>query len=230
MKQRMRRSLRRKAAEREYSRRTGMTFCGDVLYRYEMNRTFETKPFESAAQGARIEAKLRGGPILSIDPPQGTIEYLKDMQPLQLLEVIRRVGLRQRTRRHQKLVIDLNRRRTGENHRALDHVLQFADIARPRVSDESVHHFGTEVQAGSLQFRLKILQKMTGQKRNILRSVPKWRDHDREHVQAIIQVGPESASADGGNQIGIGGRNDAHVHSLRLGASDPIDLPILQDS
>ena len=62
---------------------------------------------------------------------------------------------------------------------------------------------------------------MTGRRRKALRSVSEGREHDREHMQAITPVEPESAGADG--------RNDASVHWNRLSASLPIDLPLLQD-
>jgi hypothetical protein len=143
------------------------------------------------------------------------------MLPFQLMMIIRGRCLRQPLGVRQKLLIDLNRRGTGENHRTLDHVLEFADMARPVIAGKSVQRVRNEVGARPLEFQPKLFRKMTGQGRKALRSVPEGREHDQEHMQAITQVEPESAGADD--------RNDASTHWNRLRASLPIDLPLFQD-
>ena len=85
--------------DRDYSRLMVKDRGGEGLRRREVCRTLQPKLFESAAQGARIEAKLSSGAVPSIDSPLCTIEQLKDMLALQLLKVIRGLCLSKRTRR-----------------------------------------------------------------------------------------------------------------------------------
>ena len=50
----------------------------------------------------------------------------------------------------------------------------------------------------------------------------------REDVEAIKQIPAETPIRDGGVQVTIRGRNQAHVHVNRLDAADALEFPFLQ--
>ena len=70
-------------------------------------------------------------------------------------------------------------------------------------------------------------QKMPGQRRDIGGPFAQRRHRDREHVQAIEQVFAEAAGFDVGDQVAIGGRDDADVDLDQLAGADRLDLALL---
>src|SRR5262249_12735605 len=52
---------------------------------------------------------------------------------------------------------------------------------------------------------------------------------DRENVEPVVQVLPESLLPDLGGQIAVGGRDHADVDLDRRGTAYPVELPLLQD-
>ena len=68
---------------------------------------------------------------------------------------------------------------------------------------------------------------MAHQFRNILRPLAQRRYRDRKHVQAVEQVLAEAAVLHVGDEIAVGGGDDAHVDLHRLARADRLNLVLL---
>ena len=51
---------------------------------------------------------------------------------------------------------------------------------------------------------------------------------DGHHVEAVVEILAEGARPDGLAQVGVGGRDHAHVHLDGAGAAEPLDLALLE--
>src|SRR6202011_708185 len=70
--------------------------------------------------------------------------------------------------------------------------------------------------------------EMPHQVGNVFRALAQRRHRDREDVQAIEQILAEAAFLHGGDQVAVGGGDDAYVDLDRLAAADRVDLVLLQ--
>ena len=73
----------------------------------------------------------------------------------------------------------------------------------------------------------KARQKMPGQRRDVRRPLAQRRHRDRKHVQAVEQIFAEAARFHVGDQVAIGGGDDAHIDLDRLARADRLDLALL---
>jgi hypothetical protein len=69
---------------------------------------------------------------------------------------------------------------------------------------------------------------MTGQHRNIFAAFAQGRQHDRKHVQAVVEVVAEEAVGDHLRQVTVRGRHQAHVNPDRPRAAQALELLLLQ--
>ena len=69
---------------------------------------------------------------------------------------------------------------------------------------------------------------MVHQRRHVLPPLAEGRQHDRQHVQPVVQVLAELAFVDELLEIALGPGDDAHVHRNRPGSADALHLPVLQ--
>ncbi len=65
---------------------------------------------------------------------------------------------------------------------------------------------------------------------NVANSLPQWRLHHRDHVDAVIEVFAELAGFDHFFQVAVGGENQSHVDFVRFVATDRFKLFVLQHS
>src|SRR5690606_3761805 len=71
---------------------------------------------------------------------------------------------------------------------------------------------------------------MIGQYRNVLATIPQWRKFQADHVEAVIQVLPESARPHGGLQVLVAGGDNANIHWNCLSGAHRPDLAFLKYS
>ena len=76
---------------------------------------------------------------------------------------------------------------------------------------------------GQFKMGIRLLLQMPYQQRNILPSSAQGRNHQRNHVQAIIQIPAENALPDQLRQIAAGRRNNAYIDGDRIVRTDPGD-------
>src|SRR5215468_5330538 len=68
---------------------------------------------------------------------------------------------------------------------------------------------------------------MTHQKRNVPRTVPQWRNPNRENVQSKIEILAKLFVPDHLFKISVRGSHQPHIHALRACASQPLKLLLL---
>ena len=124
----------------------------------------------------------------------------------------------------------LNHRIGSQNHRALDHMLQFADVSRPRIFLQRFEGIRSDPFDLLAEFSRIPHGKSKGQHRNVVRAFAKRRNEDRYGRQPIVEILAERPVIRFGRQIAVGGRDDADVHFDRRGAADAFEFLFLQDT
>src|SRR5207253_7246704 len=95
------------------------------------------------------------------------------------------------TPRAQQLVreaVDDERPGASHNERAIDDVAQLAHIARPVVLLQRLDEVRLDIVDFLLFCLIQLLQKEVREERNVLESLSKRRDLDRENVQAVVEI------------------------------------------
>src|SRR5215469_10468490 len=115
-----------------------------------------------------------------------------------------------------------------QHHRAFDHVLQFANVARPGVSREHIHC--VLGNSGDLLCKLAVepLDKKRRQQRDVGTALAKRRQRKWQHVEAIEEIGTEPAFLDCLLKIAVAGGNDSYVDFDRATASQRFELVFLK--
>src|SRR5689334_23337466 len=80
------------------------------------------------------------------------------------------------------------KRALGENHSALDHVSELADVSRPRMRKQRFHRFVLDAFNRLAMAHASLLQEMISKVRNIFHPIAKRRDLDRDDFQAIKKI------------------------------------------
>ena len=112
-------------------------------------------------------------------------------------------------------------------HRTLQYVAQFADVARPAVAGEQGEGVAAEL-AGRAVAALQFFENCLAQRRQVLQTLAQWRHQDRQHVEAVIQVGAEIAPAYRVLQVGGGRRDHPDVAAQHLVGADRLEFLFLQ--
>ena len=111
----------------------------------------------------------------------------------------------------------------GEDHGALDAVLQLADVSRPQVRMQLRHGGVRQHQRLLVQIAAEPIDEVLRQHRDIGAALAQRRNRDRENGQPEVQVFPVLARRDGRLQIAIRRRDDPDVHLQRHGAADALE-------
>src|SRR5438046_178305 len=115
----------------------------------------------------------------------------------------------------------------GEQDRPLEHVLQLADVARPRVSGEGGQRVVLDPLDVLLQASVVLLPEMLHQQRNVVPPLAQRRQVDGDDVQPIVEVLAEPSRRDLPSQVPRGGCDQAHHDARRLHSSHPLELALL---
>src|SRR5688572_32881630 len=111
----------------------------ELLKRLELcqilTRFFDSQLLHPRAQGARIDAEQFGRALFAVNDPASFAHSPDDVITLIVLESVDERRSRDGLVRAQHRLIDLHDGAFGENHRALDNILQFANITGPRRSE-----------------------------------------------------------------------------------------------
>ena len=91
------------------------------------------------AQGAWRQAENPGRAAVALDDPAGLLEHTEDVFSLDHLQTARASGGRCRGAARSDAKVEVQNRIGGEDDGAFEHVLQLADVARPRVCEQSLH-------------------------------------------------------------------------------------------
>lgn len=110
----------------------------------------------------------------------------------------------------------LNRCTLTVDHRPLDDVLQFADVAGKVVGEELIEGFLAQMHVFPSHFYGKCGEEMLSQKRNIVLPCPKRWDFNRKPGQPKIEVTPKPSCVDLSLDVGVRCRQNPHVYLTLL--------------
>src|SRR5882724_317597 len=120
-------------------------------------------------------------------------------------------------------------RTSAKSDAALDGIFEFADVARPVVSDKPLHGvFGNGTWRGSGVG--KFFEKGSDQQGNIAFAVAQRGQLDLHDVEAEIQVLAKGSGFDGGIEIAVGGGDDANVDVAAFGGPYRLDFALLESA
>ena len=117
----------------------------------------------------------------------------------------------------------------GQTGSPLHQIMQFADIARPMIAGQKIQHFRFDHELDSLLFADEI-QKMIEQQYDVVAPFAKSRSRDRNHIQTVIQILPESSPFHFFGEIFIGSTDQPYVRRNHPVAADAGDCFFLDDS
>src|SRR5260221_4487785 len=120
--------------------------------------------------------------------------------------------------------------RFAKDHRALEYVLQLADVSRPRIGLKQFERLLVDTLYVLGSFSRVAIDKVLHQQGNVGSSLSKRRYLNREVVQPIKQIMTEGPSADGGLQVAVGGCDHPHVSADSTIAADTLKLMLLQNT
>ncbi|MNP21759.1 hypothetical protein D3C76_1143910 [compost metagenome] len=100
----------------------------------------------------------------------------------------------------------------GDDHAALDQVLQFADIAWPVIPHAGFQGLVGEAQGGLAIGRVQAREEVLRQQRDVFLALAQRGDEHRVDIQPVVEVGAEAAFLHGLGEVLMGGGNHPHVH------------------
>ena len=117
----------------------------------------------------------------------------------------------------------------GQNHAALNHILQLANVARPGVLLYRRERSLFDV-TDLLPVRPDIARdEIIHQHRYVTLTFTQGWHVNRKNIQSIKQVHPKPPLANFPSQIFVGRRDYPHVRFDRAVAAEPFELPLLQN-
>ncbi|MCK7499649.1 MAG: hypothetical protein MZW92_61555 [Comamonadaceae bacterium] len=116
----------------------------------------------------------------------------------------------------------------GEVQGIFDRVLHLSHISRPAVIHERPQGFRREPGDVAGMRVAETLEKVGGQRRDVLLSFPERRQKDGDDVQAEEKVFAERSVPDGLFEIPVRGRDDPDIELPDLGVPDPAAFPFLE--
>ncbi len=115
-----------------------------------------------------------------------------------------------------------------EQHRALDAVLQLPDVSRPVVVHQHVDRRRRDA-TNPFAVRLAVdLHEVIRQQQDVGLAFAQRGHTDRKHVQSVVEILTKPSVRDELPKIVVRRRDDADVCAKGLGASHPLELPLLQ--
>ena len=111
----------------------------------------------------------------------------------------------------------------------LEGVVEFADIARPRIGPQAREQRGRDLFAWGFAARKRAAEQKLGQRRNVFGPFAQRGQFDRDHAEAIVEVFAEGLVGDQLFEVAVGGRDDAHVDVQIAHAAEPLKGRRLDD-
>src|SRR5271170_3477213 len=116
------------------------------------------------------------------------------------------------------------------NDRSFNHVLQFANITRPRVRLKQLETLFVHRLKALSCFPCETINEVLNQQGNVFSSFAQRRHLDWKDVEPVKQVAPEGAGGDGSVQIAVRGGDHPDIGSDGSSRADTFKFPFLQNS
>ena len=112
----------------------------------------------------------------------------------------------------------------GRDRHVLHHILQLADIARPRVVQEQLFGFVVESDGGNFILLANFECKLAEEHVDVSSSFAQGGHLNGNGGETIIEVFAEASFGDGALHVDVGGGHNAHVGALHFARSDRDEL------
>src|ERR1044071_4691617 len=129
---------------------------------------------------------------------------------------------------HNAEIAQLDEVAIAEDGRALDAILQLADVARPVVVVQRGARVVGHAQAGAVQLVREAGKGKVREGVDVLAALAQRRDRDREDVDAEEEVFAELTALHRFFDVAVRRANDTHVDVDRRRSADPLEAPLLQ--
>src|SRR5207253_879738 len=113
-----------------------------------------------------------------------------------------------------------DKRAVGDNHGALNDILELANVAGPGVRFEDAERIVVNLEHGFSRAVPMQFQKVQSQFSDVLASLAEWGDQNGNDIDSIIEVLAETPFFDEPFQILVGRGNDADVDLERRAGAD----------
>src|SRR2546430_11456982 len=190
-------------------------------------RQWQPEPLQHRVQRRSLEAEPgRGSPGAS-DHSVRRFENPRDVRPLDAFERLAfvvggsRRGLDPKRRERQATA-------WRQNYGALDHVLQLADVSRPRMVTERLPRLARDHIDAAIQAAGKLADEVIDERVDVLRPLTEGRYRDREDVQAVVQIVTEAAPFDHPGEVAVRGGDQTDVDGDRPCPAETLELVFLQ--
>src|SRR5262245_10058607 len=118
----------------------------------------------------------------------------------------------------------------GKNHRALDQVLEFANVSGPPVAAHHVEGLGRNLLDLPLHSRGEASDEMADQWLDVPRALAQRRDADREDIQAIVEIITEAVRFDHLGEVSVRRCHQTNVDPDGPSSADTHELLILENA
>src|SRR5579883_1573643 len=217
-----------------------------------LHRTFDAEFAHAGLQSGALHTKQSGSAARTGDAPLRLAKRAEDVLALGVLEggdgsgrIGGRAGRRQQ-RAERRVGAQVGRERYGsglefgkrnakflaggEQDGAFDEIFKLSDVARPGVVHERIHNVGGHVFNRFVLAATEGLHEIAHQERNVFAAFTERGNQDRKNVKTVIEIAAEFAVSDELSEVGIGGRDDAHIDALGAITAKALELLFLQDA
>jgi hypothetical protein len=118
----------------------------------------------------------------------------------------------------------------GDGHQPFDEVLQFADVARPGITQKCIHDLRVNLPDCLEIEAVELFQEDLDEQRYVLDSLAQRRDLDGEDTQPIVEVATKRFGLDHPVQIDVRRSDDPHIDNDGLFPSNTMEGAVLQHS
>src|SRR5258708_11943537 len=117
-----------------------------------------------------------------------------------------------------------------KNHRALESVAEFADIARPRIGWKHATRRITQLGIRAGMNGTKHGKKMIGERQDVGAAFAKRRNREIENVQPEIEILAKSAGFHGGGKVDVGERDQPRFDAQGIRTAEALKCTLLQNA
>src|SRR5262249_10612260 len=145
-----------------------------------------------------------------------------------LAEVERRHLCRTRSRPSEEDGVLHNPWAAAQDHRALDGILELANVAWPRIAHQARHrlivHAGHQLPDSASM----LLHEMRGEQWNVVGPITQRRHLDRDDVETVIQILLKEAGVDHLHEVAIRCGDDTYIDAFRALRAKRFDFAFLK--
>ena len=128
----------------------------------------------------------------------------------------------------QRQVVGRDHSAIAQNRRALQHIAQLSNVARPSVRHQQLFLVLRQPGRCTADRLTDVLQECVDEDGNIGRPLAQRRQMDVEDAQAIVEVLAKCPARDGVAQIGVGRRDHANVRFQQARAAEQLRLVLAE--